>query len=177
MKDKLFKLLFPGKAEELKELEEAWLESITMMNSALNDNQELNEKLKEAQTIKPITEAQVMTWCVQTLGIPYLSMADVDDEAHPPHYLSDLSEDERKVWISSLENIYSSQKFQAVIAYVINLLGNFSLQKAEDDKMRNGKIGIIAIRTLMTEFANAHKEFMDRRKPEEEFDPLEVMPG
>lgn len=163
MKDKLFKLLFPGKAKELKELEEAWLESI--------------EKLKEVQTIKPITEAQVMTWCVQTLGIPYLSVYDVDQEGLPPHYLSDLSEDERKVWISSLENIYSSQKFQAVIAYVINLLGSFAVQKADDDQIRNGKIGIVTIRTLMAEFANAHKEFMDRRKPEEEFDPLEVMPG
>lgn len=125
---------------------------------------------------KKVTQEQVMQWCLDTLGVRFIDFSNVNADGQPPHYLDDLSPEARKEWIAGLNSIYTDPKFQKVVAYTINLIGNHAIQKAEDDNMKNGKIGIIGIRTLMTEFMQSHDEFVDSKKPDEEFDPLATMP-
>lgn len=132
--------------------------------------------LEKRDKKNPPSEAEIMQYCLKTLGVPLINFADVDSEGKPPSYLDGLKPEQRKDFIAHMEAMYADEKFQAVVAYVINLLGNHSIQVAEDDKMRNGKIGIIGIRTLMGEFISAHQEYVDSKKSVEGFDPLATMP-
>lgn len=185
LKEKLFKLLFPAKysyiknqeyeLENLKELESKHKEQLSRAHELVKEiGHELGEYRKSTKEFG-VTESEFMEYCLKTLGVPVLDFSNVDDDGKPPHYLANLTDAERKDWIAHLETIYADPKFQSVVSYVINLIGNYSLQKAEDEKMRNGKLGIIGIRTLMTEFINAHTEFSEQKKPREGFDPLAVM--
>lgn len=151
LKEKLFKLLFPSKFEEIKLLEE--------------DNEYLFE------SIEILKEEPKETF------IP-LDFSNVDDNGKPPHFLSDLNDDARKQFIASMESIYSDEKFNKVINYVINVWGNHSFQVEPDEtKMRNGRFAVLGIRTLMKEFEKMHSEYIGSKNKEEEFDPLEILPG
>ncbi len=169
MKEKLFKLLFPEKEKLLRVKENA-------IENYLDEINCLNDEIDKLEVYSP-TVADLMKFCTESLGIPFIDFANIDEDGKPPHYLSGLTDAARKDFIARMESIYTDDKFQIVVSYVINLLGNHAIQKADDDKMRNGKIGIIGIRTLIGEFLQAHREYADSRKPVEGFDPLEVMPG
>lgn len=174
-KKRLFKRLFK-KDFEVMEQQQATIKALVERVSSL---EKLLEK-KETELIKeynrPISQEDVVKWCVKTLGMTFIDFANIDEDGKPPHYLDKLTPEERKNWVAHLETLYQDEKLQAVIAYVINLIGNHAIQKADDEHMRNGKIAIIGIRTFMGEIMQAHQEYLDIRKPTEEFDPLAVMP-
>lgn len=178
LKEKLFKLLFPDKVAEINNLIDLEKKHKDQLTSAFNTVQEVRDELirYSHREESEITENDLFKYCLETLGVPMIDFSNVDNDGKPPHYLASLTDSERKDFIAHLETIYSDPKFQTVVSYIINLIGNYSIQKAEDDKMRNGKLGIIGIRTFMGEFINAHTEYNDQKKPVEGFDPLAVMP-
>lgn len=160
MKEKLFKLLFPKKYVEMKDLKRITDENI---------ERRMKEAIKSKFTVEDLV--------CQSLGLPTgIDFSNVDNEGMPPHYFKGLSDEQRKLWIGDLETIYANDKFQTVVKYVINMIGNHGIQKAPDDKMRNSKIAIIGIRTLLTELKTAHEEFSATTPGEGGFDPLATMP-
>lgn len=175
--DFLFKVLFPQKKSEYEAHKILCRKNIEDIITLENKVEELGkqEEWREKMFFKTPHDA-FTRYCLEPLGIKSLSFADVDDDGYPPHYLAGLSEQERKHYVADLESIYTNEKFQKVVSYVINVIGNHAIQKAEEGQMRNGRIGIIGIRTLMGEFLQAHQEYVDSRKPEEKFDPLETLP-
>lgn len=177
MRNFLFKLLFPRKFKQLEILKVISHADQESAVSLREENGKLRRELiTEKKKNEEITLEEVVQYCMNTLGIPWIQFSEVDEDGKPPHYLEGLSESERKDFIAKLESIYTDDQFQTVISYVINLIGNFAIQKADDDQMKNGKIGIIGIRTLLSEFIEAHQEYVDSKKPVEGFDPLATLP-
>lgn len=179
LKEKLFKFLFPKKAAEIEDLFSREIEALHLSNEYRDRFLRLSKELdhlKRKESTTKLTEDQFMQYCLDTLNVPWLNFANVDDAGRPPHYLAGLTPEARKDFVAHMESMYADEKFQTVVSYVINLIGNHSIQKAEDDKMKNGKIGIVGIRTLMSEFINAHKEYVDSRKSGDDFDKLAIMP-
>lgn len=141
----------------------------------LEDGEDVVRYIKQILEWTP-TEEAYFEHCIETLGIPFIKFSEVDNEGKPPHYLADLNDVARKDFIAHMESIYNDEKVKTVLSYVINLIGNHSMQKADDDKMRNGKIAIIGIRTLWSEYIQAHQEYVDSKKPVEGFDKLAILP-
>lgn len=151
LKEKLFKILFPKKVEEMKLLRA----EIEFLNS-----------IEDYEEHSPVD------------GLPDLDFANVDEDGKPPHYLKGLKDVERKNFIANLEGIYSDEKFQTVFNYVINVIANYSFQKEPDEsKMKHGRYAVIGLRTLMKQLEEAHNEHMSDKKKSEEFDPLDILPG
>jgi len=163
LKKKIFKWFFKKELDDLVRLR-------IKVDELEEENQDLEDLIRLMRD--SATTENLMR---ESLGLPYIDFANVNEDGKPPHYLKDLDENARKSFIAELESIYANEKFQKVVAYVINLLGNHSIQKAEEDKMRNGRIGIVGIRTLMSEFIGAHNEYVNSRKQPDEFDPNEVL--
>ncbi len=173
MKEFLFTLLFPKKNRYLNQAKidhDYYEDELRKRNELIR---ELRDKLDEVK--KPVGTMEDLMRA--SIGLPMIDFANVDnDEGKPPHYLEGLTDDQRKNFIASMETIYVDEKFQKVVSYVINLLGNHSIQKADEDKMRNGRLGIIGIRTLTAEFLKAHNEHVSAKKKDEGFDPLGILP-
>lgn len=176
LKEKLFKLLFPSKAIVMDDMDRIIKKNIDQIWDLRQEVESLQSLRLEATEPAEPTQSQFMDYCLKTLGLPYIDFANVDENGRPPHYLSGLTDAQRKDFIGHMESIYADEKFHKIVSYVINLIGNHAIQKAPEEQMRNGKIGIIGIRTLMAEFINAHQEFTDSKKPVEGFDPLAIMP-
>ncbi len=148
IKEKLFKLLFPRKFNYINILEKK------------------NDFLEVINEHKP-----------QTRPLIDLDFSNVDDSAKPPHFLKEMTEDARKNFIADMETIFTDERFQIVVSYVINMLANHSFQvEPDENKMRNGRYAVIGIRTLMKELENMHNEFQDLKKKPDDFDPLETIP-
>lgn len=149
MKEKLFELLFPSKKKEIIELTHR-VSYIELNLSALEQ--------------RPTD-----------FGFQF-EFNGVDDFGKPAHYLEGLSEEGRKYYVGSMESIYTDDKFQDVIKYCINLYGNKAIHVLPEEHMRDGRYAILGIKTILQEFENAHREFINNKKQNEEFDPLEILP-
>lgn len=156
----MIEILFPGKVENYKKR-----------------IKELEKKVEFLEgTQRKIKVPTIDDLMRDSLGLPMIHFHNVDEEGKPPHYLSGLNDDLRKQYIAELNAIYINEKFQEVLNYTINLLGNHSIQKATDENMRNGRIAIVGIRTLLKEFKDAHAEYVDSMKGKDDFDPMSPLP-
>lgn len=113
----------------------------------------------------------------ESLGFP-IDFSEADkDTCMPPHFLAGLDEDERKAFIGDMESIYSNDKFQKVVRYMINVFGMTALYKESEQDRKNGQIAILAFRSFMKRFEEMHREFLQSKKnPDEEFDDQEILP-
>ncbi len=179
----LHKLLFPEKERELKKLQ---IDSDTdrkdyiavhevLMENRI-ENTALKSKIKELEENTPDKLENLMR---ASLGLPYIDFENIERDTegndNPPHYLKGLDDDERKAYISQLAQIWKNDKFQAVLRYNINVLGNYTIQKAPDESMKNGRIGIIAIRGFRKDFEDAYAEYMESAKEPEDFNKFSVL--
>lgn len=175
VKEKLFKFLFPKFYKQYIDRKDRIDILGEMVQTETRRNEGLQLRVRRSDE-KP-TFDKMFAAILMELGLPNgLDFADVDEDGKPPHYMHGLSDEGRKNYIARLESIYSDTHFNDVLKYVINVIGNHSIQKAPEDKMKNGKIGIIGIRTLLSEFAKAHDEYLQSRKDDVTFDPLATMP-
>lgn len=196
LKEKLFKFLFPKKSREFEAVIDQWNKSVANyqgenvrlvsqiqklgniekdLNSLKGVNKKYldeNAKLKAEIARRP-TMADLMR---DSLGLPMLTLDNIDADARPPHYLEGLTDEERKNYVAHLESIYADEKFQTVYAYSMNLIGNHMVHTVPDEQLGNGRVGIVSLKMLMKEFENAHDEFISSKKPAEEFDPMEIIP-
>lgn len=108
------------------------------------------------------------------LGLP-ISFHDVNDDGKPPLFLDLLNEKERKIKVAELARIGRDEYFNKMIDYTINVLGNYAIQKASDENMKNGRVGIIAIKMFRDFFGQVVAEDMENKKVEE-FDEHSVLP-
>lgn len=114
----------------------------------------------------------------ESLGLQVDFAAASMDKCLPPHYLEGLEEAERKNFITDMETIYSDEKFQKVVKYLINLFATNAIYKEDPKQRDNGQVAVIAFRTLLKEFDKMHIEFANYKKSDEDdFDPLAVMPS
>lgn len=148
LKEKLFRLLFPGKAKTID----------TLLEDLLEYDMEV---LKE----KPTGQFAFQ-----------FDFTEVDEFGKPPHYLDGLTDEGRKHYLGNMESIYSDDRFHDVIKYCINLYGNKGMQVMPEEHMRDCRYAILGIKSVLEEFENAHTEFMNSKKQEEEFDPLAPLP-
>ena len=160
LKEKLFKLLFPGVAK-----------------STYFNTQRFNSESKQyIQTIKRLREKLDKR---DSYRFGFNSdLHRINEEGEPPHYLKDLSEVERTNYVADLESIYTNKKFMPVLDYCINLIGNKTLHVLDEDKMKYGRYMILGIKKVINELEEAHKEFVrnNTKKEEEKFDPLAPLP-
>ncbi len=178
MKSMMFKFkrwihgfLFPGYEGDRKDL----VHDVKFFRTRAAEYRKELDELKQTPT--PEEMENLMR---RSLGLPYINFHDIEPDGkgndNPPHYLKGLDDQARKAYVAELAQIYKNDKFQAVVNYHINVLGNFSLQKAKDEDMRSGRIGIIALRGFRKEFEDANAEYQDTLKPEEEFDTHGILP-
>ena len=158
MKEKLFKILFPGKFELLEAYEKDFNVRVA----------ELEKKAKERPSMADLMR--------DSIGLPMIDFSNVNEYGRPPSYMSGLGEVERKNYIASLVAIYRDPKFQAVYNYVNNVLGNHTVQVFDDDKMKTGRYAIIGVKAFMKEFEKAISEHTTGVKSDEEWDPLAPIP-
>lgn len=172
----LHKLLFPRKERQFADL----LLSVAKME--VNLPIELAQRDKENYekgrvSVKPDEMENLMR---ASLGLPYIRFDNIEKDSkgndNPPHYLSGMNPDQRLSYLSEMSQIFKKPEFKEVLNYHINVLGNHSIQKAKDEDMRNGRIGIIAIRGFRKEFEDANAEYMDSLKDPEEFDKHATLP-
>lgn len=128
-------------------------------------------ELKELKTSTPVISDLMR----DSLGLPMIHFENVDSNGFPPHFLAGLVPEARKQYISEMVQIYKNEKFKVVMDYTINLLGNHSIQKADKDKMENGRIGIIALKTFRKQFEDVLAENDESRKVPEDFDEHAVL--
>lgn len=112
----------------------------------------------------------------ESLGLSVDFASASNDECLPPHFLEGLSEEERKNFIVDMETVYSNDRFQTVVRYMINLFATNAIYKADKDEMKNGQIAVVALRTLLKKFNDMHKEFLSYKKSDEGFDDQEILP-
>lgn len=124
--------------------------------------QMLNEKIRNARS--PDAEEQFH----KGLGMPFIDFDNVDEEGYPNHFLHGLSEAERRSAISRLNEFYTDPWFSKLTAYLKNLYGNYAVRKATTDNVKLGRFAIVGIRKLEQELENAHVEFSERRKVEDD---------
>lgn len=159
-KEKLFRFLFPNKYGQLSRLKADFdlvKEEAKTVREALNDRPTISDLMRDS------------------LGLPMIYFDDVDEEGKPPHYLKDLTKEEREHWVADLTSIKENEHFQTVVSYVINLFGNHSLQVAEEENMKNGRYAIVGMRTFLKEFEEAENEHLSNKKQKEEFNKHEVL--
>lgn len=175
--DFLHKLLFPKRHHQIAVLHE--------VNKELNDEIDkvqtsLTEISEEVHKMKKATPQEMENIMRVSLGLPYIKFHNIEDDGkgsdRPPHYLKGLPPDARTAFIAELSQIYRNPKFKEVMDYHINDLGNNSIQIANDENMRNGRIGIIAFRKFRKEFEDADAEFTNSMQDKEEFDEHAVLP-
>lgn len=156
--------IFKKDKNRIQELEEKNQRLVTDVRSLL-------EKLKVAQ--KSSSMADLMR---ESLGMQIDFSAASNDKCLPPHYLEGLSEDERENFVVAMETIYSDEKFQKVLKYMINLFATNAIYKYDKEEMRAGQIAVIAFRTLVRELDKMHSEFLGYKKVDEPFDEHAIMP-
>lgn len=157
MKEKLFKLLFPGKVEEIRRLKidsSLWEKRFTEVRV-----RELNEQQKEKPTMADLMRDSV--------GLPMIDFVNVDSDGEPQHYLHGLDKDQRAVFIGELSNIYRKPEFQAVLNYWVNMFGNYAVRNAKGDS-QPGRYGINGIASIRKSLESANKEFMELNSPDED---------
>lgn len=111
-----------------------------------------------------------------SLGLPMLDFTTADEKGKPPLPYADLGADERKNFIANLEVVYSTKEFQDMYQHTINHFGNHSMLVEKDDAIKNGRIAIVALKTFMQKFLDAHAEFLTNKRGEQPFDPLATLP-
>lgn len=146
------------------EKENKRLEQSVTIFSCKND--ELSQKLKGSM-------ADLMR---DSLGMQIDFSAASTDKCLPPHFLEDLSEDERKNFIIDMETIRSNDRFQKVIRYMINLFATNAIYKYDEEQRKNGQIAVVAFRTFLKQFDDMHRDFISYKKVEDDFDPLATLP-
>lgn len=166
MRKKLLELFFKKEIAIIDATLKSYQDAIAQKDSIIID---LSKQIKPQLSFEDMMR--------EAINIP-INFYDVDEDGNPqPHYLNSLSEEARKVYVANLETIYTDEKFQNVVSYVISLIGNTSMQTVPEENMRNGRYAIIGIRMLMNEFKKAHNEHIANSKVEsEEFDKNSVIP-
>ena len=66
--------------------------------------------------------------------------------------------------MAELARIGRDEYFNKMIDYTINVLGNYAIQKASDENMKNGRVGIIAIKMFRSFFSEVVAEDMENKK-------------
>lgn len=160
----MFNKKYKGEILRLKNANNSLAMTINTQNKTLA---ELREKLKTTSMADLMREA---------LGMQIDFAAASTDKCLPPHFLQELTDAERKNFITSMETIYVDEKFQKVVRYMINLFATNAIYKYDKDEMRAGQIAVVAFRTFLKEFSDMHKEFLGYREQEDNFDPLAIMP-
>lgn len=132
---------------------------------------ELQLKLRESKNQPSMAELMK-----ESLGMTIdFSLAD-NKTCLPPHYLDGLDSEARKNFIADMETVYSNEKYQAVVRYLINLFALNAVFKDDKEKMKNNQMAVVAIRTLSQEFDKIHLEFLEQKKdPDTLFDEQELL--
>lgn len=112
----------------------------------------------------------------ESLGLQIDFFASV--KGLPPYFLDGLDEDDRKNFIIDMESIYSNERFQLVLRYLINVFAMNAIYKADKQQRDNGQIAVIAFEALTSQLTTMHKEFLSyKRNEDEDYDPLETLPS
>lgn len=136
----------------------------------------VNEKISEIVHIKSRDPTESF---MNLLGLPALDFSNIDKEGNPPDYLEGLSVEARKNYVADLEVVYAHEKFNRVMDYVVNVLGNHIVHKdtgePPQDRTKNGQMAIVGVKMIKRQLEKAHNEFMESKKVEEEFDEQEIL--
>lgn len=112
----------------------------------------------------------------ESLGLQ-IDFSTASEKGMPPYFLEGLEEEERKNFIIDMETVYTNERFQKVVCYMINVFGMNAIFKYDDELKRNGQIAVIAFRTFLKQFEAMHREFVGYRKSaDDDFDPLNPLP-
>lgn len=142
----------------------------TLKIVALNEKVKHLERLLEEQ--KVIHDDEVQHRAEEILGLPY-DFGNALKDGSVEHPLNELGEEEREVAIGSLENIYQNKHFQKILRYLIDLYGNVAIRNSELTDA--GRFSINGVTKVMRELESAHSEFVERHKPQEEYDKHEII--
>ena len=82
-----------------------------------------------------------------------------------------MKQKKEKKKVAELARIGRDEYFNKMIDYTINVLGNYAIQKASDENMKNGRVGIIAIKMFRSFFSEVVAEDMENKKVEEFDEP------
>lgn len=134
----------------------------------------LQNQLIEKEIVKPT----IKDYMREVLGLEQIDFTNVDEQGIPPHFLNIESKELRKQYISELYQIQKLEVFQVLIRYLINTQGNYIIRNAENDlAVYCGRMTLNGISLVRNEVRDGFDEYMEGRKPEEEFDKFETDEG
>ena len=97
------------------------------------------------------------------------------EDAHTPDYLEGLSEEDRKIKIVQVNELYKNEMFEEIINNLINKQANYVLREAVNDaQIYAGRFNINGMILVKKEVERCHVLFEEMNKVEQ-FDPLEIL--
>jgi hypothetical protein len=97
------------------------------------------------------------------------------ENAQIPDYLDGLSEDERRVKIVQVNELYKNEMFTEIIDYLINKQANFVLREAVNDaQIYAGRFNINGMILVKKEVERCHVLF-EEINSKEDFNPLGII--
>lgn len=150
------------------------IKELEAINKSLANRVQLNIR-EIAQLHRADNQKNMAALMRESLGLAVDFSAASQDKCLPSHFLEGLEEDERKNFITDMESVWSNERFQHVVRYMINLFATNAVYKADPDQMKNGQIAVVAFRTFLKEFDKMHIEFEGYKKVDEEFDDQAIL--
>ncbi len=148
-------------------------EKIRELQEEVERQKRLRMEVIDLDKSKP-TMADLMR---EMLGLTHLNFSDVDKEGVPKHFL-DTEKETRKMYISQLAQIQQLDVWQVMIKNHIDTQGNYSFRTADGElQMLAGRMSVNGISLVRDEVKKGYDEYMEGRKPKEEFDEFEVGEG
>lgn len=184
IKTKLHSLLFPDqvkRTENLEKLYHHWKEAYDRKSTRVYS---LEEKLDKKNKEPPKREPTIADLMRDTLGLEQVNFYDVEQStdpattALPKHFLNTDSKEKRAMYIAQLAQIQELEVWEVMCRYHIDYQGNYSFRKALTDmEVFSGRLSVNGISLLRNDVRKGHDEYVEGRKPKEDFDEFETTEG
>ncbi len=135
----------------------------------------INKKLKELKEENKDLVSKIRDPNYADLMRDNLKLIKLSFNGKNASYLEGLSEDERKLRITQINEIYKNESFEIMIENLINVQANFTINEAVNDaQIYAGRFNINGMALIKNEVERCHGLFEDMNKIED-FDPLEIL--
>lgn len=180
MLNKLHRWLFPGHQRLTEQLQKANVGLKDMVVAYERDTAEL-VKAYDAEIAELKKPGKIEDLMRLSLGIVPLDISSVPPEDRnclPKHYTDGMNDAQKLELWGSLNGVFNNENFQKMCKYLVDVQGNWTVRKGISDRENDaGRFCIAGIENVRAELKNANKNYLEKTKPEEEFDEHEVVPG
>lgn len=188
IKTKLHKFLFP-------EIHEEWDIAPRTINSLTSDKEQrdstirvlrhqINKLENDQEKEKAIPKPTLADLMRDSLGLEPIDFVNVVQSTDPTlaglpkHFLATDDKAKRATYIAQLAQIFSLEVWHEMCKFHIDYQGNYSFRTALTDmEVFAGRMSVNGISLLRNDVKKGYDEYVEGRKPDEEFDEFETTEG